>query len=124
MNLKELVEKEIVTKRTLDGMYVNVLEALKSEEFERRNFEGCYRKRAVERAIKLKVGFTSEINTLTTLAEKLIDVSCPHCHKSMKFNGGCGSSTTYTVCYECAKCKCAVRVTLPSDGIEVTYKED
>jgi hypothetical protein len=124
--LKDMIEQKIVSKRTLDEMYIDVGELVSLDEFNKRTNpeEKDYRERAVDRLLDMAVSFTSNFNLQATLVKKLIRVSCPNCGAEMKVTGGGGNSQILSDIFTCQSgCGVNISLSMPPNGIYVDREE-
>ena len=126
----ELCNELGISQKVRDEHYVNPLSLLISEEFNRKEHrfgpplnEEDYRDRALTRAIKSKVSFHSETNSLSNLAERILTVTCPVCKSEMKPDGFGGSGRATTVSYRC-KCEVKISLTFANDAIGVSFPKE
>ena len=101
---------------------VDAFRTIVSAEFARGTGKD-YRISAIERALRLKIPFTTEQNTIYDMTDFVLDVKCPTCKTKAKKSGGGGSSYSMTIDYRCGKCKTVISLHFPSVGISITPKE-
>jgi len=127
MKLKELRKLKLQQKTLDEDIYVNPLQVIASDEFNKRDVPGDkrdYRDRAIDRVLALKLDFCNEFNTTHELVMRFITVTCPHCHKPMECKGGGGCGHTTSCEFRCEKCKTIISLSLSNDdGISVRYQE-
>jgi len=126
MKKKEIQEK----LGTLDSIFeehrYNALRIALDEEWNRSEVakeEPDYRDRAINRCLEAKVPFTSETNTLTSIASRVLTVTNPLNGNVMEFTSGGGSMSSYTLTFKDSQTGDLVQISLPYDAIRVSPKE-
>jgi hypothetical protein len=85
-----------------------------------------YRERAIKRVLNAKVDFHSDSNTTSDLIKQIVPyVHCPVCHApTSPVSGGGGDSHVWTANYQCPTCKTKVSLSMPHDGISVSFWQE
>jgi len=125
MSVKETCERLCIPE--VKEVYVNPLRLAIDYEFKRIGSAGKknYRTRAVERCVRNGVSFHSEFNTVFELMSDLIMMKCPKCGEKMKHScEGSGNANSYSTSWSCKKCGVKVSLSMPCDGINVTFESD
>lgn len=117
MKIKDINKLGLMPK-TVDRAEIDLTCLIVDDAFNRPNTNN-YREDAIKRLVALKEPFHSECNIAYDLAKTLLKVECPYCHNSMSLDGGSGNGSVETLHFRCNKCKSAVKITIPSEGINV-----
>lgn len=124
MSLKNLASKIGVSEHVLDSIYINPLNILVADEFAKPiSYDPDYRVRAIRRAVKARVDFCSEDNTVGDMLQMFVSVKCPHCGRKTEPRGGGGNNSQWTETYQCKRCGTVVTLSIGNDGIRVAPKE-
>jgi phage FluMu protein Com len=115
MNLKDIGSLGL-SRQTQEEIYIDPATVVESDEFNRR-MPGDYRERAINRLVKLGVRFHSTCNNVYNMVKRFVTVKCPYCRRNMKMTSGTGCGETYTLHFQCPKCKATADITVPSKGV-------
>ena len=102
MNRNHAIESGI-KPATIDAQEYDIAQLVVDEEFGRKRISGTsdYRKRSIERLVKMHVPWTTEENISPIAIMEYIRIRCPYCGSDATSEGGSGSGFQYTARFKC-----------------------
>lgn len=124
MNQSEIQSKLGLQDKTFEEADHNPLRLVLSEEFNNPSTGGDYRKRAIDRCLKAKIGFDSESNTVYDLAKMCLKIVNPVTGNEMKITGGGGSGSMFSITAVDQETGDQISLNIPVNAISVSFKDN
>ena len=108
--------------KTTEQDDVNPLRVAVNYEFRQNDEDSSfdYRMRAIRRCVNTRLSFWTDSNTVYSAAKAYIKVQCPDCNRILEGHGGGSTHNNNSINYQC-KCGTRVTLTLPDDGVHVSF---
>lgn len=124
MNAQEAKDKLGITDRELAEFdVIDPAQLVVMDEFLSRK-PGEYRERAVKRLLKARVSFSAVCSITLELLHKTVKPVCPCCQKTLQLDEvASGDMHRWTVHATCKACRLKINLSVPVDGIDITFEE-